>query len=112
MKKFTNKELKKIKEISEGFTVETLDSVGNQIIVRNKLKKYSSFYSYGTFIGSQFDGMTILSSSWNYSATTNKYRSKWLNEGKASTVEHIKNGSYLLLEGPIMDKIKKVKTDG
>ena len=57
------------------------------------------FKSYNSIICKIEKGIIYLDSKyWNYSATTNKYRQKFLNETTAETKKKIKEGIYILTD--------------
>jgi len=73
-----------IKHVLESIAITTLDTVGNQI--KLSYKSNSIFKSYDTNIAANYSGAISIYPSWNYSATTNKYRSGYLGEGKQDTL--------------------------
>jgi hypothetical protein len=58
----------------------------------------SVFVSYGTKIAeiAESNRVTLDRSYWDYSATTGRYRNKFLNEGIAETRKKIASGEYKL----------------
>jgi hypothetical protein len=74
--------------------------VANQFIIYDGLKTY--FQSYNSIIVKverQFQGKEITTLDpvyWNYSRTTSKHRSTFLNESTKETEKKIKEGVYIL----------------
>ena len=56
------------------------------------------FQSYGTVIAVVYAGTTYLTSSWDYSTTTGKYRNQFLGENIHETRDKIRSGEYKLLK--------------
>ncbi len=68
--------------------------VANQFIIHND--KATFFQSYKSIIVKIEDGKTILDPVyWNYSRTTSKHRSTFLNESTKETEKKIKEGVYI-----------------
>jgi hypothetical protein len=69
--------------------------VANQFLIIDGNKTY--FQSYRSIIVKIEDGKTILDPVyWNYSRTTSKHRSTFLNESTKETEKKIKEGVYIL----------------
>ena len=69
--------------------------VANQFIIKDDRATY--FQSYKSIIVKIEDGKTILDPVyWNYSRTTSKHRSTFLNESTKETEKKIKEGVYIL----------------
>ncbi len=69
----------------------------NQYIIRTSTG--TTFQSYDSPICTRFkDGSIELYPHWNYSSTTSKYRSRFLNETTAETQANIASGKYKLKE--------------
>lgn len=69
--------------------------VANQFIIEDDKATY--FQSYRSIIVKIEDGKTILDPVyWNYSRTTSKHRSTFLNESTKETERKIKEGVYIL----------------
>lgn len=58
----------------------------------------SIFQSYQSTIAVKHKDKTYLTDDWNYSRTTSKYRSWYLNESTKDTREKIENGTYKILQ--------------
>ena len=56
------------------------------------------FQSCNSIIVIILDGKVFLGEDWNYSATTSKYRNKFLNETTKETEAKIRSGEYTLLK--------------
>ena len=72
--------------------------VANQFSIITPKDKHI-FQSYGTTIAVKnmnTGKITLDEACWDYSATTGKYRNKFLGEGIADTREKIKSGEYAL----------------
>jgi hypothetical protein len=73
------------------------NKVANQFIIRDGNK--ITFQSYTTVIAIKENGLVTLDkNSWNYSATTSKYRNIFLDETTAETKKKIKSGIYNLAD--------------
>jgi hypothetical protein len=69
--------------------------VANQFIIEDDKATY--FQSYRSIIVKIENGQTILDPVyWNYSRTTSKHRSTFLNESTKETQRKIKEGVYIL----------------
>ena len=69
--------------------------VANQFIIEDDKATY--FQSYRSIIVKIENGQTILDPVyWNYSRTTSKHRSTFLNESTKETEKKIKEGVYIL----------------
>ena len=69
--------------------------VANQFVIETDNATY--FQSYKSIIVKIEDGKTILDPVyWNYSRTTSKHRSTFLNESTKETQRKIKEGVYIL----------------
>jgi hypothetical protein len=69
--------------------------VANQFIIEDDKATY--FQSYRSIIVKIENGQTILDPVyWNYSRTTSKHRSTFLNESTKETERKIKEGVYIL----------------
>jgi hypothetical protein len=75
-------------------SVQKLDSVGNQIVVRVQSKSY--FFSYETLIAvKEYRKKTIIGSSYRYSSTTMKYLGNFLGHGIAETDAKLRDFDYI-----------------
>ena len=74
--------------------------VKNQFVIYDQNKNVSYFKSYNSIIVKRdHNGQIWLDSrTWNYSATTAKYRRKFLYEGIDDTRAKIKSGEYKLTD--------------
>ena len=75
------------------------NSVANQFIVRDG--DYEYFQSYDSIIvkSNVFkDEIYLDRNTWDYSATTGKYRNQFLGEGIAETRKKIESGEYILTD--------------
>lgn len=72
--------------------------IANQFLVKTDDGEY--FQSYDTVIGlKRNDGVIVLdTNSWNYSATTARYRREWLCEGINETRSKINAGQYIMAD--------------
>lgn len=65
----------------------------NQVIIHEPHR--STFFSYDTPIASKYkDGTIECYEDWNYSRTTAKYRSKFLNESTSETRDNLRDGIH------------------
>lgn len=55
------------------------------------------FQSYDSMIAIKVNGIMHLTSKWNYSPTTGRYRNTYLGETKKETQNNIDNGTYKLI---------------
>lgn len=58
----------------------------------------SIFQSYRSVIAVKYRDKTYLTDDWNYSRTTSKYRTWYLNESTKDTRDKINNGRYKILQ--------------
>jgi hypothetical protein len=73
------------------------NKAANQVLVWDGAREY--FRSYDTYIALKENGNIFLDAAyWDYSATTGKYRNKFLGEGIADTRKKIKSGEYKLVD--------------
>ena len=71
------------------------NTVANQFVIHDDKATY--FQSYRSIIVKIENGQTILDPVyWNYSRTTSKHRSTFLNESTKETEKKIKEGVYIL----------------
>jgi len=76
---------------------KTGNPVANQFVI-NDDNGNTFFQSYNSIIVKKnFDGIFLDVETWNYSRTTSKYRSLFLNENTATTRKKIKDGLYKLI---------------
>lgn len=68
------------------------NTVANQFIIVDDNATY--FQSYNTIIAKNESGKITLDNDWNYSRTTSKYRSQFLNENTSETRKKIESGVY------------------
>jgi len=75
-------------------SVQTMDSVGNQIVIHSK--DSSVFYSYNTIIAIKSYGKpTLIFPSWDYSVTTLKYLGNFLGAGKQLIKQRLADSTYI-----------------
>ena len=81
----------------ETMTTSLGNPAANQFVITDGSRRI--FQSYSTVIAVIENGKVTLDSEyWDYSATTGKYRNKFLGEGIAETRAKIKSGEYALAD--------------
>ena len=85
-------------------TITSIDDYHKHIILRFPLTGLTAMYSYDTLITYKFqDKPRILTSDWDYSRTTTKYLSQYLNKNKAEIKKAITNFEYILEDNPCLN---------
>ena len=83
--------------------IQSLDNYHKHIYLRFP-SGLSAMYSYDTLITYKFqDKPRILTSDWDYSKTTTKYLSQYLNKNKAEIRKAIENFEYILEDNPCLN---------
>lgn len=73
-----------------------LNTIPNQYILN--FEKGTVFQSYDSVICVKTNGKIYLTSKWDYSKTTGKYRNQFLGENMQITQDKIKKNEYIILE--------------
>ena len=95
--------LQEITEIKSQLpTIQSLDNYHKHISLHFP-SGLTAMYSYDTLITYKFqDKPRILTSDWDYSRTTTKYLSQYLNKNKAEIRKAIENFEYILEDNPCL----------
>lgn len=93
MKTITSKELNTL--------TGAIKHVGNYHVQNQYILTFETgtgLQSYDSLIVVQVNGNTYIGKNWNYSRTTSKYRSLFLNETTKETETKINNGTYIMIQ--------------
>ena len=83
-------------------TIQSLDNYHKHISLSFS-SGLTAMYSYNTLITYKFqDKPRILTTYWDYSRTTTKYLSQYLNKNKAEIRKAIENFEYILEDNPCL----------
>ena len=84
-------------------TIQSLDNYSKHISLSFQ-SGLTAMYSYDTLITYKFqDKPRILTSDWDYSRTTTKYLSQYLNKNKAEIKKAIANFEFILEDNPCLN---------